>query len=335
MTRADHMPEGSPRISTVKLPPSRSWSCRDSRSTATSVIGSTRAARSSELLTLVAATPTWSPDSVIGPPPSADGNGNGRLLRLPDGSINYKVLTASELNIQDASSIKVRPIRWVWRYRLAEGEMALVAGEGGLGKSQVMLWIAAAISNGSPWPDRSGLAPRGTVLIVTAEDSAETTIKPRLIAMGADLERVKVITAPKLMIKEEGKQSLIKVQWLRDLGYWRQACDLYPDLKLLIMDPIVSYLGKGVNDQKNDEVRDVIEPFLFEIIKERGICFLANTHLNKSVEAKNIVHRITGSIAYVNIPRNVHVVFKDSEAEETRFFAQVKCNNAPGDLSAP
>jgi hypothetical protein len=152
--------------------------------------------------------------------------------------------------------------------------------------------------------------------------------------LGADLKNVEITTAPKLVIKEDGKDSVIRLQWLEDLDYWRRACDLYPDLKLLIMDPIVSYLGKGVNDQKNDEVRSVIEPFLDEIIKKRGICFLANTHLNKSLEAKNIIHRITGSIAYVNIPRNVHVVFRDAQNPEMRFFAQMKCNNAPDDLPA-
>lgn len=266
----------------------------------------------------------------------ASANGNGRHLwhDAEKRNVNYSVLTASELNIENASTIKIKPIKWVWPYRMAEGEMVLVAGEGGLGKSQVMLSIAAAITNGAMWPDRSGLAPKGRVLIITAEDSKETTIAPRLIALGADMGNVEITTAPKIVIKEGENDSYIKLQWLEDLDYWRRACDLFPDLKLLIMDPIVSYLGKGVNDQKNDEVRSVMEPFLDEIIRKRGICFLANTHLNKSLEAKNIIHRITGSIAYVNIPRNVHVVFRDSENPEMRFFAQCKCNNSPDDLPA-
>jgi putative DNA primase/helicase len=289
-----------------------------------------------QLRALAAAAPAWSPGSSARPLPSTNGssNGNGRLLRLPDGSINYRVLTAAELNIQAASAITIRPIKWLWPYRLAEKEMALVAGEGGLGKSQVILLIAATISNGSAWPDRSGIAPEGTVLIVSAEDSPETTIVPRLRALGADLSKVQIITAPKLMVKEEDQKPLIRMQWLEDLGYWGQVCDLYPDLKLLIMDPVVSYLGKGINDQKNDQVRSVIEPFLDEIIKRRGICFLANTHLSKSLEAKSIIHRITGSIAYVNIPRNVHVVFRHPDDPETRVLAQCKCNNAPDDLPA-
>ena len=136
------------------------------------------------------------------------------------------------------------------------------------------------------------------------------------------------------MIREKGKELFFRFQWLQDLLYWRRLFDLYPETKLLIMDPVVSYLGKGVNDQKNDEVRSAIEPFLEEIIRPRGICFFANTHLNKTLEAKSVQHRITGSIAYVNLPRNVHCVYRDANDPEVRIFGQCKCNNAPDHLKS-
>jgi putative DNA primase/helicase len=273
--------------------------------------------------------PELPPDAI--PIPSANGNGRYPIV---NGIVNYSVLTAAELNVLDASEIKVKKIDWVWPYRLAAGEMSLLAGEGGLGKSQILLWIAAAISRAWEWPDGSGAAPLGRVLLVTAEDSPETTIKPRLMALGADLTRIKIIPAPKVMIAEAGKDPVIKFQWLTDHGYWQRYFDLFPDTKLMIMDPIVSYLGRGVNDQRNDEVRTSIEPFLEVVIRPRGIAFLANTHLNKSLENKNMVHRITGSIAYVNLPRNVHVVFRDPDNPELRIFGQCKSNNAPDDLKA-
>jgi putative DNA primase/helicase len=212
--------------------------------------------------------------------------------------------------------------------------MALLAGEGGLGKSQIMLWIASAISNGSPWPDGAGDAPLGQVIIMTAEDSAETTIKPRLIAMGANMRMIKLIPAPKVIIKGPDKDRFFGFKSLVDHGYWERIFELFPQTKLLIVDPVVSYLGKGVNDQKNDEVRSAIEPFLERIIRPRGICFFANTHLNKTLEAKSVQHRITGSIAYVNLPRNVHCVLRDSENPEKRIFGQCKTNNAPLNLKS-
>jgi hypothetical protein len=285
-----------------------------------------------QLLALAAAAPAWSPDATPGHVPST--NDDGRKILLEDGSLNYSVLTAAELNVIDLEDVKERPTDWLWKYRLVAGEMALLAGEGGLGKSQIMLWIASAISNGSPWPDGAGDAPLGQVIIMTAEDSAETTIKPRLIAMGANMSMIKLIPAPKVIIKGPNKDRFFGFKSLCDHGYWERVFELFPNTKLLIVDPVVSYLGKGVNDQKNDEVRAAIEPFLERVIRPRGICFFANTHLNKTLEAKSVQHRITGSIAYVNLPRNVHCVLRDSENPEMRIFGQCKTNNAPLDLKS-
>jgi energy-coupling factor transporter ATP-binding protein EcfA2 len=286
--------------------------------------------------------PPWEkPEYVPRPSASAHTNGNGKAggngryggLLIAPSEIDYESLTAEQLNIQDASAIKIKPIKWLWKYRLAEGEMALVAGEGGLGKSQVILAIAAAVSNGSPWPDGEGIAPKGQVVIVTAEDSPETTIVPRLMALGANLDAIKVITAPKIMVNtnDKEKEPYIELQSLQHLRYWRRVCSLHPNLKLLIMDPFASYLGPGVSEQKNDQMRSVIEPFL-GVIRPRGICFLANTHLGKSLEGKSLLHRILGSVAVVNIPRNVHAVFRHPDDPQLRVFAQCKCNNAPDDL---
>lgn len=260
-------------------------------------------------------------------------NGDGRNIYLIDEKgrkrLNYAALTDEEMNIQDASKIKIRPISWFWPYRAAAGEATLFAGDGGLGKSQLALWTAAATSKGRGWPDHSGNAPLGFSIIVTAEDGADTTITPRLTAMGADLTKIRIITSPKVVIKEHGKETEIDFKALGDLPYWHALFDRYPDTKLLIMDPVASFLGRAVSDQKNDEVRRVLEPFVEEVIRPRGICFLAITHLNKSLEAKSVRHRVNASIAFVNIPRNVHAVIRDPDNDKARIFGQIKCNNAP------
>jgi AAA domain len=280
---------------------------------------------SDALIRLVANAPYWRGAPIV----EARSNGNGSPRE-----IDYASLSAAELGVIDLSAIKDKPTTWLWRYRLVAGEMALLAGEGGLGKSQVMLWVASAVSRGIPWPDGAGDAPQGQVIIVTAEDSAEMTIRPRLRALGADLARIKLVPVPKVMIGQTGKDPYFKLQSVSSLGYWQRLFDVVPDTRLLIMDPVVSCLGKDVNDQKNDEVREALEPFLEQIIRPRGVCFFANTHLSKRLEGRNVVHRITGSIAYVNIPRNVHCVVKDEYDKELRIFGQCKSNNAPDGLKS-
>ena len=106
-----------------------------------------------------------------------------------NGQTDYATLSDEQMGIIPAESVQERPIDWLWPYRLAVGEMALLAGDGGLGKSSVLLAIAAIITRGAEWPDGAGSAPVGDVVIVSAEDSRETTLKPRLMALGADLDR--------------------------------------------------------------------------------------------------------------------------------------------------
>ena len=65
------------------------------------------------------------------------------------------------------------------------GKCTLVAGEGGLGKSMVLSWIAATVSRGGEWPCQEGQPPCGSIIILSAEDDAADTIVPRLMAADA------------------------------------------------------------------------------------------------------------------------------------------------------
>lgn len=245
----------------------------------------------------------------------------------------FAELSDADLGIVPLTSVDSRAIKWLWKYRLARGGLAMMAGDGGIGKSQVLLAIAAAVTNGSPWPDGAGEAPRGDVIIVSAEDRPDETIRPRLDALGAEAGRVTIVRA-KFTIRRGSKLPQVHPASFQDLPYWKEVFRRRPGCLLFIVDPLPSYLGKGVNDSKNTEIRNVLEPFLDEVIAPADICMLGNTHLNKSVDAKTPMHRISGSIAYGNLPRNVHFVVRDPDDPERRFFQQAKCNNAPDNLPA-
>jgi putative DNA primase/helicase len=70
--------------------------------------------------------------------------------------------------------------------RVGIGKLTLIAGEPGLGKSQLSLAIAVAVTTGGAWPDGSGRAPLGSVIILSAEDGVADTIRPRFDAAGGD-----------------------------------------------------------------------------------------------------------------------------------------------------
>jgi hypothetical protein len=94
-----------------------------------------------------------------------------------------------------ASEVAIEPIEWLWPGRLAVGKHTCIAGEPGASKSQLTMDIAARISMASEWPCGEGNAPLGSTIILSAEDGAGDTIAPRLLASGADLGRIEIVTA--------------------------------------------------------------------------------------------------------------------------------------------
>ena len=88
--------------------------------------------------------------------------------------------------VQRASEIEAKPITWLWPNRIAIGKQTLIAGDPGLGKSQLTAFLAAVVTTGGDWPCGEGRAEKGRVIMFSAEDDAEDTIVPRLIAAGAD-----------------------------------------------------------------------------------------------------------------------------------------------------
>jgi hypothetical protein len=94
-----------------------------------------------------------------------------------------------------AVDIKPQKLARVWSGRFFRGKLGFIAGEPGLGKSQIAIHMAATISHGGKWPRDEGKARRGDVIYISAEDRAADTIRPRLEAAGADLKRVHIIEA--------------------------------------------------------------------------------------------------------------------------------------------
>ena len=93
------------------------------------------------------------------------------------------------------SDIKAAPINWLWKGRIAKGKLTIIAGNPGLGKSQLTANITAIVTNGAKWPVDGTTCTQGGVVILSAEDTPEDTIRPRLEAAGAKLENVFIIDA--------------------------------------------------------------------------------------------------------------------------------------------
>jgi hypothetical protein len=65
----------------------------------------------------------------------------------------------SKLVIECAAGILPERVEWLWPGRLAIGKHSLLAGEAGLGKSQITISMAAAVTTAGPWPSVNWALP--------------------------------------------------------------------------------------------------------------------------------------------------------------------------------
>ena len=221
------------------------------------------------------------------------------------------------------NAVEPKPIDWLWKGRIPLGKVTLIAGDPGLGKSMLSIHFSAHVTTGKPWPVDGAPCPLGNVIILSAEDDAADTIRPRLDAAGADPARVVKVNAMR-DIDENGKLVPRWISLKSDIERLDAVIAGEAGTKLLIIDPISAYSG-GTDTHNNAETRVVLGQ-LAEMAARRRVAVVAITHLNKS--SASAMYRTTGSLAFVAAARASFVVVKDQDDPERRLVLSIKTNLA-------
>jgi hypothetical protein len=220
-----------------------------------------------------------------------------------------------------ASELTLRPVQWLWPGRLALGKLALLEGDPGLSKSLLTLDLCARLSTGRPMPDGSPGPEPASALVLNCEDNPEDTVLPRLQALGAYLPRVFV---PRL---DAGARALR----LPADGGILDAIVAATRARLVVLDPVMAFLGSNVAYGSEPSVRQALEPL--ERLAHRHACaVLLLRHLNKSGGAWSL-YRGAGSIAFLAACRLAWVVGPDPRQPDQCVLAQVKNNLGPAQPS--
>lgn len=223
------------------------------------------------------------------------------------------------------SDVEPETVRWLWPNRIPLGKLTILDGDPGLGKSTLTLDLAARLSNGEKMPDGSRPDTEGApgTVLLTAEDGLADTIRPRLDAAGADAEYIAALRAvtPDM---EDAERRLPTVDDTDDI----RAAIRMVDAGLVVVDPLVAYLGSDVNSYRDQDVRKGLAP-LAELAEEEGVAVVAIRHLNKS-GGDNPLYRGGGSIGLIGAARAGLLVAPDPEdpEEERRVLAPTKANLA-------
>ena len=155
------------------------------------------------------------------------------------------------------ASVKRKKIAWLWPARIPMGRITLFVGRPGEGKSFATCDFAARVTTGTPWPDGAE-CPTGSVIFIVAEDDAGDTIGPRLDAHYADSGRVHLLSMVR-KIDDDGKAHDVLFT-LEDVRAMEDALKAHPDCKLVVVDPIGSFLGGDIDAHRDNEVRSILAP---------------------------------------------------------------------------
>jgi len=199
-----------------------------------------------------------------------------------------------------ASDVHPEPIDWLWQDRVPFGVVTVFAGAPGVGKSTVNYDLAARTTRDAR-----------EVLIVTAEDHLSAVVRPRLEAAGADLDRVRI--------------------WDGDLELPTSVPTLAAlveehRFQLVILDPLVAFIGDGTNTHRDHHVRRVLAP-LGAMAEQTGAAVVVVIHTNKGMSADPLM-RISGSVGFTGAARSVLVAADDPKDDSRRILAVAKSNLA-------
>ena len=211
------------------------------------------------------------------------------------------------------NTISSRTVEWLWYPYIPYGKITILQGDPGEGKSTMMLQLAALITAGKAMPDGSGDKVPGNVIYQAAEDGIEDTIKPRLLAAGADCGRIAFLENEEnpITLDDERLEQAIKDT---------QA-------KLLVIDPLQAYLGIDNDMQRSNSTRSVFGR-LAKVAERTGCAVVLIGHMNKSSRSKGI-YRGLGSIDIAAVARSILLVGRDSSNPYYRIMIQIKNNLAP------
>jgi len=216
-----------------------------------------------------------------------------------------------------AHTVTPRRVEWLWWPYVPLGKISACAGQMGQAKTLFTEWLAANVTRAP----RLNLDKAASVLMMCAEDDAEDTTVPRLIAAGADLSR---IAFPPDTALSADKLS--------------NFCDEMGDVRLITIDPFAAYIPGNFDSYKSQDVRRVLNP-IGDLARERRLAVLLIQHLNRRADTLDALARIADSQGIPAVARSVLIwgpdpSDPDGDQGTAKVLTRPKNNLARGGASA-
>ena len=248
-----------------------------------------------------------------------------------------------KLKLINMDSVEVEQIEWLLYPFIPYGKVTIIQGDPGEGKTTMVLQIIAKLTRGEPifpvtdttmkikekrsdevdsgndgldgednMQEQSSMSPVH-VIYQTAEDGLGDTIKPRLLAAGADCSKVMVIDdsdQPLTMADVRLEEAIVQTK-----------------AKMVVLDPIQGFLGADVDMHRANEIRPLMKRIA--VLAEKYHCaVILIGHMNKNSNGKSS-YRGLGSIDFQAAARSVLIVGRVKDEPEVRVVCHTKSSLAP------
>ena len=227
------------------------------------------------------------------------------------------------------SEIDDKPIRYAWKDIIPLQLTMAITGPPGGGKTLVAADASARISCGAAFPayhDGEQTQPiKGKVLYISSEGVPESILRPRLQAAGADLSCIDIIEGTLTKKKE-----LAIFDITRHLPDLRREVEKDAEIRLVVIDPIASFMPTSINDRAQNQVRQAMD-LVSAFADKTGVAVVVCMHFNKD-SSQRAVDRTSGSAQYMAaVKSSWSVVHQKGDPANRRLLVPQKSNIAATD----
>ena len=212
-----------------------------------------------------------------------------------------------------AEDVKIEPIEFIYNPYFPKGKLSLIAAYPGSGKTMLMSYFAARVTNGQPF---FGCSADGEhkVLYFSSEDGVEDTLQYRFVQAGGDEKKLRYY---------RGIITFSETYRIRHLIDTTGA-------DMLIFDPLQSYASTA--DLNNATLTRQMLDMLDKVSRDKKITIIIVCHFNKNSKGPAIT-RIIGSTDIVGKARSFVALGNVPGDGDRKFFSHEKSNLARAGLT--
>lgn len=226
---------------------------------------------------------------------------NGKVVPMEKGSEKISLVCMNDVDEEE--------IHWLYQPYVPRGKITLCAAYPGAGKTYLLCYMAACVSNGKAFFDICPFnAENEKVVYLTSEDGLGDTIKARLRICGANMENVFSVIDKNAELSFDNPQieEIIK--------------EVKPGL--LIFDPFQSYIGEDVELNAANKTRAKLN-HIVGLAEKYNVAIVLICHFNKNQKGDAIT-RIIGSTDIVGVSRSYIAVGAIPDDSSTKYMSHEK-----------